>query len=67
QLPERCQRLLRVLIENPPLSYDEVSEALSMPIGSIGPTRARCLDRLRTMYESTDILPHPRQADGGQR
>jgi DNA-directed RNA polymerase specialized sigma24 family protein len=34
--------------DNPP-SYEEVSEALDMPIGSIGPTRARCLERLRRL------------------
>lgn len=43
----RCQVLLRTLIADPPLSYEEVSAALGMPVGSIGPTRARCLDHLR--------------------
>jgi RNA polymerase sigma factor (sigma-70 family) len=47
-LPDACQRLLRLLIADPPLSYLEVSEMLDMPIGSIGPTRARCLSRLRS-------------------
>jgi RNA polymerase sigma factor (sigma-70 family) len=46
-LPERCRRLLRVLSGSPPPSYAEVAVALEMPIGSIGPTRARCLRRLR--------------------
>jgi len=46
-LPERCQRLLRVLLADPAPSYDEVSTLLDMPIGSIGPTRARCLQNLR--------------------
>jgi RNA polymerase sigma factor (sigma-70 family) len=46
-LPERCQKLLRVLMVDPPPSYVDVSASLEMPIGSIGPTRARCLDRLR--------------------
>ena len=46
QLPERCQRLLRLLfLVAPP--YAEVAAALDMKIGSIGPTRARCLGRLR--------------------
>ncbi len=44
-----CQRLLRLLATDPPLSYDEVSALLDMPKGSIGPTRMRCLDRLRTV------------------
>lgn len=47
RLPERCRELLRVLLADPEPSYDEVSAALGLPIGSIGPTRARCLERLR--------------------
>ena len=47
QLPERCRRLLELLyLEPDPLSYEAVSERLGMPVGSIGPTRARCLLRL---------------------
>ena len=40
-LGERCRRLLRVLMASPPPSYREVSAALAMPVGSIGPTRQR--------------------------
>ncbi len=47
-MPERCRRLLRVLAADPPPSYEQVAAALEMPIGSIGPTRGRCLGRLRT-------------------
>ncbi|MQA35466.1 RNA polymerase sigma factor [Modestobacter roseus] len=43
----RCRELLGVLLAEPPLSYTEVSELLGMPIGSIGPTRRRCLEKLR--------------------
>jgi len=46
-LPERCQKLLRVLTATPPPSYAEIAAALDMRIGSIGPTRARCLDQLK--------------------
>lgn len=46
-LPVRCQTLLRVLTAAPAPSYAEASQALDMPIGSIGPTRARCLQHLR--------------------
>ena len=42
-----CQRLLRTLIADPAPSYAEVSAALGMPVGSIGPRRARCLEHLR--------------------
>ncbi len=48
QLGERCRTLLTLLyMEEPPLAYTEVSERLEMPIGSIGPTRARCLQQLQ--------------------
>jgi RNA polymerase sigma factor (sigma-70 family) len=43
----QCQQLLRLLLVDPPLSYDEISTMLDMPKGSIGPTRQRCLVRLR--------------------
>jgi RNA polymerase sigma factor (sigma-70 family) len=43
----QCQQLLRLLLVDPPLSYDEISALLDMPKGSIGPTRQRCLVRLR--------------------
>lgn len=45
-LDERCQQLLRLLVADPPLTYEEIAEVMSFPIGSIGPTRARCLDKL---------------------
>jgi RNA polymerase sigma factor (sigma-70 family) len=48
-LPERCQTLLRVLMADPPPSYQQVAAAMDMPVGSIGPTRGRCLERLRQL------------------
>ena len=47
ELPPRCQQLLAMLISDPPHSYAEISAALDMPMGSIGPQRSRCLERLR--------------------
>jgi RNA polymerase sigma factor (sigma-70 family) len=47
ELPPRCQQLLTMLISDPPRSYAEISDTLQIPIGSIGPQRARCLERLR--------------------
>jgi RNA polymerase sigma factor (sigma-70 family) len=47
RLSERCRTLLRALAYSPDDSYANISEALGMPVGSIGPTRARCLQRLR--------------------
>ena len=47
ELPGRQRDLMSLLMANPDLSYEEVSRQLAMPVGSIGPTRARSLDRLR--------------------
>ena len=47
RLPERCQKLLRIVAWEPRPDYSSVAESLEMPIGSIGPTRRRCLDKLR--------------------
>lgn len=52
RLPERCQRLLRVLMVADPPAYQEISQSLGLPIGSIGPTRMRCLTRLRDITEA---------------
>ena len=48
QLSERCQTLLRLLVSEDEPSYEAISAALDMPIGAIGPTRMRCLDKLRS-------------------
>ena len=56
QIPARCQRLLRMLVADPPLSYDEIGDLLEMPKGSIGPTRARCLAHLRRALEDAGEL-----------
>ena len=47
RLRDSDQALLRLLITDPAPSYEEISAALEIPIGSIGPTRARALERLR--------------------
>ena len=49
RLDEFCQRLLRILIADPPPSYAAVSAAIGIPVGSIGPTRGRCLSKLRRL------------------
>lgn len=46
-LDEQCQQLLRLLLVDPPFSYDEISAILDMKRGSIGPVRRRCLDLLK--------------------
>jgi RNA polymerase sigma factor (sigma-70 family) len=55
RLSERCRLLLRMLIAEPAISYEEIGAALEMPIGSIGPTRGRCLERLRELAEAAGI------------
>jgi RNA polymerase sigma factor (sigma-70 family) len=65
QMPERCRLLLRVLMASPPPSYADVAAALDMPIGSIGPTRQRCLDRLRRIAEADGALIEPAPPGGG--
>ena len=47
ELPPRCQRLLAMLVSDPPHSYAEIHAKLGIPVGSIGPQRARCLERMR--------------------
>lgn len=47
RLEPRCQTLLRVLMADPPPPYQDVAAALGLPVGSIGPTRKRCLNKLR--------------------
>jgi RNA polymerase sigma factor (sigma-70 family) len=46
-LPARCRQLLSMLMSDPPCSYAEISVTLPIPVGSIGPQRSRCLDRMR--------------------
>lgn len=56
QLPTQCQHLLRLLMQDPPVTYAEISSRLDIPVGSIGPTRARCLEKLRSLPALAAIL-----------
>ena len=47
ELPRSCRELLAMLTGDQPHSYEDISATLGMRVGSIGPMRARCLDRLR--------------------
>jgi RNA polymerase sigma factor (sigma-70 family) len=47
QLESRCQQLLVLLMRTPPIPYVEISAVMGIPHGAIGPTRARCLAKLR--------------------
>lgn len=56
QLGEACRELLRLVSAVPKMSYDDVAVALNIPRGSIGPTRQRCLERLRRAPELRPFL-----------
>jgi RNA polymerase sigma factor (sigma-70 family) len=74
-LPSCGQRLILLLIEDPPVPYAEISTRLGIPVGSIGPTRGRCLDKLRghpaiaalTDSGSRPLLPSSSQPDSPNR
>jgi len=53
RLPWRWQQLLELLMADPPASYAEISDQLGLPVGSIGPTRGRCLARLRVLLQAS--------------
>jgi DNA-directed RNA polymerase specialized sigma24 family protein len=48
ELDEDCQQLLRLMTVVPALSYEEIAEATGRPVGSLGPTRGRCVERLKS-------------------
>lgn len=51
-VPTRCRRLLQILFyEEPAPDYAEISRREGIPVGSIGPTRARCLEKMRRIFE----------------
>jgi RNA polymerase sigma factor (sigma-70 family) len=51
-LPPTWRSLVELLIQDPPPSYEEIGADLGLPIGSIGPTRGRCIRRLRAAVEA---------------
>jgi RNA polymerase sigma factor (sigma-70 family) len=65
ELSPGCQRLIALLIAEPPVSYAEISGRLGIPVGSIGPTRRRCLDRLRRHPAIVAVTNAGAQAAGG--
>ena len=56
-LSERCRNLLRVVAVTPLESYAAVAEALGMRVGSIGPTRSRCLEQLKRALKALSTMP----------
>jgi RNA polymerase sigma factor (sigma-70 family) len=68
-LPPCCQQLIALLIKDPPVPYAQISTELGIPVGSIGPNRARCLSRLRrrpaiAALINADTETAPRQIHG---
>jgi len=66
-LPPCCQQLIALLIEDPPVPYAQISTRLGIPVGSIGPSRGRCLDRLRrhpAIAALIDAEGHPEMSSG---
>ncbi|WP_103341278.1 RNA polymerase sigma factor [Amycolatopsis sp. CA-126428] len=55
ELPPRWRTLIHALYIGVPRSYSEITEALGIPLGSIGPTRTRALHRLRAMIEERGL------------
>jgi RNA polymerase sigma factor (sigma-70 family) len=66
QLSPRCQLLLSLLTRDPPAPYSEISESLHMAVGSIGPNRARCLDRLRRCPALAALIEEETEYAGGE-
>jgi RNA polymerase sigma factor (sigma-70 family) len=56
ELPEDRRRLLLMLLQDPSVSYGEISRTLGIPVGSIGPTRARALEQLRSTSALKELL-----------
>ncbi|PUA79908.1 RNA polymerase sigma factor [Nocardioides currus] len=57
ELPDDRRELLLLLTEDPPLSYAEISKRCGIPVGSIGPTRARAIQQLRTSRALRHLAP----------
>jgi len=55
RLPQRCRELLTELFRDPPPAYDEISRVLRIPVGSIGPTRGRCLKKFCALAEECGL------------
>jgi len=55
RLSPHCRRLLGVLMSDDDLPYKAIAEQLNMPIGSIGPTRGRCLEHLRQILAEMEM------------
>ena len=58
QLDPQCREIITVLVlADPPLPYEQASEQLGRPIGSLGPSRRRCLEKMKSLLESGESDP----------
>lgn len=53
RLGQTCRELLSLLLMDPPLPYADVAQAMGKPVGSIGPTRQRCIDQIKSLVAET--------------
>jgi RNA polymerase sigma factor (sigma-70 family) len=63
ELPRGCRELLSMLVSDPPSAYADISARLGVRLGSIGPMRGRCLDRLRRSPQMAFLVGGEREAD----
>jgi DNA-directed RNA polymerase specialized sigma24 family protein len=56
ELPVLHRQLIELMVIDPPLSYQEISARLAIPVGSIGPTRKRALAKLRATGPIQSLL-----------
>jgi len=60
QLPDNCRRLVEAFfsdVADQQTSYQQLADSLGVPVNSLGPTRARCLERLRRLLSAAGYLP----------
>jgi RNA polymerase sigma factor (sigma-70 family) len=66
QLPSPCRELLSMLMQQPPVPYAEISNRLGIRVGGIGPSRARCLAKLRRIPPLAALLTAKQARRGGE-
>ncbi|MGI9599474.1 MAG: RNA polymerase sigma factor [Acidimicrobiales bacterium] len=55
KLPEESQLLMRLLVASPPLPYSDIAAIVGRPVGSIGPTRSRCIEALKAQMVDPEV------------
>jgi RNA polymerase sigma factor (sigma-70 family) len=63
RLPERCRELLEFLFLDEEPTYQEISEKVGIPVGAIGPTRSRCLQKLRRILAQRGFFAEQMYSD----